>query len=476
MATTYSLPSYQQSVMDKALETLGGYKASPTPAAVRQQSATQMISQDQPLQEAMTAQQGAVGDLAIEKLRAADQQLAKNYQSNQQAQLAKTQAMQQELRSGAQTYGADPQKTIASGPLLIDLASFNQKYAPTTSADQLLSPFVAEGIAGGEAQVSQDVYSLADLQRAARERIIGTESQAIADIYEYELAKKKEEEQKAAEDAAIKYETERDYAKLIGGSVVNPYTGKTEVYPAPSQDSKLTETERSLSKKLSQVNQDIKNWATPSDLFAKYAGTVDFDDLVTAYNANSPYGSAKESMAELRDMYEQAGGNAISDDQIDDYARLISSGSANFSSVPTEYRTKVAGRIQDLPISEEEKKIYDGIVKQISSLKTLGSGSGPLSAILPKSMTVNKTKVENVRNLLGMEIARLFEKGRLSDKDRDFYIDLLPSAEGFIINPDAAIAGLDQVLSSLEAKFNITSQQNDAKSGITRPPLSSFDR
>ena len=56
-------------------------------------------------------------------------------------------------------------------------------------------------------------------------------------------------------------------------------------------------------------------------------------------------------------------------------------------------------------------------------------------------------------DLLGMEIARLFEKGRLSDQDREFYLSNMPSLDDIALNPKRAERKVQAVINYFEDRI-----------------------
>lgn len=190
---------------------------------------------------------------------------------------------------------------------------------------------------------------------------------------------------------------------------------------------------------------DIKGRMTPKDLFAKYGDSVDFSTLTTLYNQNSPWGPAKESMQDLRTMYDSLGGaNAAA---VNSYVDRIVAGDMNISNVPPAERNAVVTAMANKPITDEQKQTINSIKTQLGQFKELINPSKFLG-IVPRSP--KEAEINTAAGLLGMEIARLYEKGRLSDADREFYVGKLPIAG----EPNStSLQKLRSIESSLSAKF-----------------------
>lgn len=68
--------------------------------------------------------------------------------------------------------------------------------------------------------------------------------------------------------------------------------------------------------------------------------------------------------------------------------------------------------------------------------------------------------IQTSSNLIGMEIARLFEKGRLSDKDREFYLEMMPSQSDIGLNPDYAKRKIQSVINYFESRYGTIGQDD----------------
>lgn len=203
------------------------------PAAFRAMAAEQTFEQDQPLQESIEGQTSAA---KMAELAAYDQSLAQqSQQANQQQAAFDAQQRQAETQMGY----IDPssaQATIDLGPSDFDTSI----QRPSSEGAAFLSPFAAEAVSAGQSGSALDAFDLASQARASREKYLGSEVDALVDLYKYQLAQEQEQE----DDVYARYEDERDYAKLYGGEVVNPLTGQIEVYEAPTEEGAYTQPEQ----------------------------------------------------------------------------------------------------------------------------------------------------------------------------------------------------------------------------------------
>lgn len=180
------------------------------------------------------------------------------------------------------------------------------------------------------------------------------------------------------------------------------------------------------------------------------------------YNV-SLYGPLQESEMLQRQMGIdplELRGAGTGSEALDAYADQIQAGSLNISNVPTDIRTGVVLELNQRPFSSEETNTYKGLLTQIDELGNLLDDVKPWTTLNPFSPLSGR--IDTVRRLLGMQIARLFEKGRMSDQDRIFYLGLLPTATDSVTRPKRAKAQLDQMKISLEAKFATSGDTSDS--------------
>jgi len=160
-------------------------------------------------------------------------------------------------------------------------------------------------------------------------------------------------------------------------------------------------------------------------------------------------------------------------------------GSGDSSSVKTQL-TEIGGRrvmidkqtgeiVKDLgPAGTQQQEMettYQNILSSLDSLGPLfedipkgltGQLQGRLSTKLKKTETNTKIAYfEAVKDTLGMTITRLFEKGRISDQDRLFYLRLMPT-----INDTSAVVQ-SKITSMKEAMDNKFGSTNKTSSGIS---------
>lgn len=297
MADIYSTTPYEKRI-EAARTAAQSQFGSTDPSAVKAALAEQTFAQDQPFQQAVGQQSQAVD--ALSQLADYDRKLAQE-SSAANVQLGSQQAQQREqFRQMGRIDPTSAAATTAMGPATFDTAQIQQQ----STVPGLISPFAASGIATGQTGAALDVYDSASAARAARERLLGSDIAAMAGAYaeriRQEEAEKEREEQRKSEE----FDRGVTIAKLTGQKQFrDPFTG--EVHDIAS-DSNLTEGEREASALRDQLKLDISNRMTPRDLFSKYSGVIDFNQIMTEYNklGGSPWGPAKESAQELRNLYE----------------------------------------------------------------------------------------------------------------------------------------------------------------------------
>lgn len=182
-------------------------------------------------QEPLQDQKNALG--AMQEIAAYDQQLGQKFQQGNQNATQQIQGNNAMLSNFASA-GATPQETIAKGQQAMPATGYQ------TSFNGILSPFVPSGLASGQQQAATDVFNMASQTRAALEKTVGTEAQAYAEALRYALAQEQyeaerqrqlEQDKKASE--AAEFERQLELIKMTGGSIYNPYDGKTYTIPAP---------------------------------------------------------------------------------------------------------------------------------------------------------------------------------------------------------------------------------------------------
>lgn len=488
---TYSLPSYQQKIMDDALA--GPLENAPSSSQVKAQATQAMIEQDKPLQEALQGQQGAVSEMDVEKLRAADQQMAAGVNQANQQQMENTAQMQQEVRAGGQTWGNDPNKTIASGPYQLDLAAFTKAYQPVSDGNTLLSPFVGEGINQGQFQATQDVYSLADMQRASRERIIGTQAQALADMYEHQLGMRKLEAEQKAKQEMQKYEMERDYAIRTGGTVLNPVTGATETYQSPEEEARKKQEldsqsgilNRTTSKGKTFLDEVTDGLGSFVDIIRENPGLTR-DEILELAQANvNKFGAFGESNQQLYEMglgiiaeaglNKESQGNVGATGDVLSQAYSIPGAATILNNAPNKDAQRAiadqlvkAGSVeaynqaQGTQITPEKQKAIEdvkNIESQLDSLMRMVEEDN-LLGVFNRS---DRNAFETLRKGLAQVLGGLLEGGKLTNEDYARYLALLPTSR--YGSTEAKQKGINELKELLRMKLGVSSEDMGGNQG-----------
>lgn len=154
-------------------------------------------------------------------------------------------------------------------------------------------------------------------------------------------------------------------------------------------------------KKTSEEDKEFAQWKRKEDYSAslKPAGRDDMSELLTPTEATKlgvPYGTTKGEAAKMMKEPESEKNIKNITSQVDELMNKWN----NISSV---HKGQLQGRFQELTGGAERNKALQSF--------------------------------ETQKNLMGMQIARLYEKGRMSDQDRTFYLSLMPN-----INQDSKSA------------------------------------
>lgn len=241
LSQTYTQSPVQER-LERAKQMAQANSGTTNPEAVKQALAQETFANDQPLNEAVQGQQDSVN--ALQQLASYDQEVSQKYTQANQAQLAADNQRRAQTTAMGAVDGSNAQATIAQGPASFDINTFAK---PVVQDGGFLSPFVASGLTQGQAQATMDTYSLADTTRGARERYLGNEISQLAGAYQAELEAEQEKSRMEEEDRQREetqnmqnFQLELELAEKLGGSVVNPKTGKVYQFakPAPSAQSK----------------------------------------------------------------------------------------------------------------------------------------------------------------------------------------------------------------------------------------------
>ena len=111
----------------------------------------------------------------------------------------------------------------------------------------------------------------------------------------------------------------------------------------------LTPKATTTGKTTSAALSDIKGGMNVEDLAKKYGGDVSDHKLITLYNEESPHGPMDESPEKFRQLagtIEKA--TEINQEVIEYWAKQIISDDITYSTIPAEYRDKVAKRVTEI--------------------------------------------------------------------------------------------------------------------------------
>lgn len=197
-----------------------------------------------------------------------------------------------------------------------------------------------------------------------------------------------------------------------------------EAYKRASLAGGGTSTEREASKATAAMQRDVARGVTFSELYTRYAADLPEYAIREAYNAGpmaKRYGPAKESSADL-----QAGLSQIK---------------------------------KSKPLDKETSDAQASITKQLDTLSSAYGKIGVTDKILsliPGSsrVNVNLSNYNTARNLIATDLAKLRQKGVLSNQDINQAMSLFPPAAS---STDVARANIQQVKDYINTRIAINS-------------------
>ena len=185
---------------------------------------------------------------------------------------------------------------------------------------------------------------------------------------------------------------------------------------------------------------------TYQDLLSEFQSNRDYQLQMAKFNADQQEGS---SISDLFKTLQGAdtGGNNMQKDAIE-AAMLNGDISATVGKYfldqigAKEDRTNLLGRLNKLTSD----------IGGISSSSAF-TGMGPLSFAYSDPESQKGKSIKTAIELTGMEVARMFESGRMSDKDREFYLNNWPKNAEIIINPAASAQKAQAVVNYFEDRY-----------------------
>lgn len=454
------------------------------PEAIRQAVTSEKLSSDQPLQESIQGQQGSID--ALGQLAEYDKQLADQVRGANTQQMQTTAARNTATTAMGAVDPSSAAATIAQGPAQLDVKQFSQQYAPTTG---ILSPFVASGLTSGQSQAATDTYSLASQLRGSRERIIGSEAAAYADVARAQIERDRiEEEKRRLEEERIRQDKERQfeidlkYAQTYGGNIVDPISGKEYRFEKPkTEEEKKAEAEQSVFNKIGtsgkRLIEDVTDDQGSFIDIIRQNPTLSEDEKLALARANvNKYGGFKESPQELVDMglgwilqdplllkdaqsaaafaVGQKTGNVNAD--VTGLVEMVRNGSMKLENVPSELRTQVANEMakkgpqqtEDPATLAANKEVADLAKEILASGGTKGlTGNVRLGLLNPFSqdLKTKKAKIEQLKSKLSIAMAQKMKgQGTLSDAERAMIANAASSLD-YKMEDDAFRAELQRI-------------------------------
>ena len=442
-------PSYTQQNIDSARSAFGD-----NPSAVAAGVAKTM-TQSPTFQAPIQAQGNAID--ALGEIKAYDQKLSGQVTSANQAE---QQAIQQRGVQLAQqgSLGATPQETIAKAQAPLPATVIRQ---PTQG---LLSPFNAERLVSGQSKAATDTFDIAANTRAALTAAVGSEAEAYSRAIQYgnekkaleaELERQRKQDQEKRDELAFNQAV--TMAKLTGSSsIVDPRTGQTIDISQPGDDGDTGILKKLSSNGKTFLDEVIDGQGSFADVINQNPQLNESEILELARTNVNKFGQFKESSEELRALglgiiadngLNVGGGGANS--EIQSYVDLVKNRELTVSSVPDDMRGDVVIALQASGGIEQvdEKQVasqtdFDSISRELDNLLGMAKKQNLLGVFSPKQ----KGEYENLRKAMAQAIGNIMEGGKLSDKDYEKYLDLLPTRYGWSSKKEGQIESLKKAV------------------------------
>ena len=208
--------------------------------------------------------------------------------------------------------------------------------------------------------------------------------------------------------------------QATGGDWTDPDTGEVHHIPSPEEKAALEAKYRAgttadrTTNLLNQVATGARNYTNLESLMKEYGTQVDPSEILRIYNLNSPFGTAKEKPEEL-------------------YKK--------FGVVPP-------ARAPEADMADDESNL-------LSSLEGLSNLSDNAIRGYFNPASTEGQKLQSTIDIMTQTLARLFEKGRMSDADRIFYLKQTRHNALDIVSPERYKARVQGVIDSLKQKYGV---------------------
>ena len=168
-------------------------------------------------------------------------------------------------------------------------------------------------------------------------------------------------------------------------------------------------------------------------------------------------------------------GATITPDQLSPIARMVYDGTYKLSDITPTQKAQIAGELQAVgytyAMANEDKNTIAYIANEMKNVMSAwkavpnewkGYLQGIAGKYIGKYTNPEVRKFEAAKGIVGMALTRLFEKGRISDEDRIFYLSLMPDLR--TQDKATAQAGADELIRLLNEKMQ--SQLTELQTGI----------
>jgi hypothetical protein len=134
-------------------------------------------------------------------------------------------------------------------------------------------------------------------------------------------------------------------------------------------------------------------------------------------------------------------------------ASLIASdpkNSAKYTAMAALYK----GKVSQKELRDSQQTLVDSLSDIKSKIEGLGA-SGRATYSTP-FLTQDAQDIKTGRNIIMQQIAKLIEKNRLSDKDREFYLKNAPSDIAIMVTPSLAVKKMNSLITYFGDQFGLS--------------------
>lgn len=304
-------------------------------------------------------------------------------------------------------------------------------YVPNPADEASYYGAAARGLSG----VSQTSLSAASNVERSYQMATQNIVNKLLDFMQLQQSQKQFEQEREDREKRERMEFQMAIGQLTGQpfSITDPWTGeKTDITPKGPEP---TEGERGQAQALESLRRDIQNWENFENLQRRYGNVLPSYQIREEYDKfqGQPgrWGRAKESETDLIKML--AGTDEYSTEGMTPYQKF-------------QVRKYEEGKEEVIEKDEEN------LLSSLEGLRGL-SDEEIKGYFDPRS--VEGQRLKSTIDIMTQTLARIFEKGRMSDADREFYLKQTKPGPLDYLKPDRYRARVEGVIDSLKQKYGV---------------------